>query len=190
MILKPLLLHAACLCLSNSSALGRWGPGDIFDVALCVLVVRRLRTTREHFKNVVLYPHFQGAEEACSARAKEALSHTPRNLRLQGKDRVQDGQCFAIKNLKDAVLVRDSSWNVCQFRDNLGELRCCERILGSCWLYGLQLCENLESSVSQGFETWCPWRREPRWLGLTGIPTWCSMKREPIHQEIFVFNPT
>ena len=32
---------------------GGAGAGDIFDVALCDLVVRRLRTKREHFKNVV-----------------------------------------------------------------------------------------------------------------------------------------
>ena len=82
---------------------GGAGLGAIFDVALCVLVVRRLRTIREHFKNVALYPHVRGVEGACSARAKEAFSQSPRNLRLQGKAHVQDGPCFARKYLKNAV---------------------------------------------------------------------------------------
>ena len=73
------------------------GGGAGPHVGLSVIVVRRLRTIQEHFKNVVLYSH-DGVEEACSALAEEALTHSPRKLHPQGKARVKDGPCFATKN--------------------------------------------------------------------------------------------
>ena len=81
---------------------GGAGPGDIFDVAVFLLVCR-LRTIREHFKHVVSYPYFEGVEAACSARTKEASMHSPRYSRLQGKASVQDGLRLAMENLKRSV---------------------------------------------------------------------------------------
>ena len=90
----------------------------------------------KQFKNVTLSPHFACVQEASNARAKAALTHSPRNLRLQGKARVQDGPCFGMKILKKAVFsfgIRLGGTDVGSFF-NLGGIRCCELIWDSCWL--------------------------------------------------------